>query len=149
MELNLTRDVKDNKVFCKTLIAKVRFGKMWVCCWRNCEAWLHRTVKRLRCQMPSLPQSLLGRLESQIPETRSKALNKRDVVSVEEDQIREYFSKLSVLKPMVSNRMQYKCWGSWQIWFWGCCQKSLNDHGDHGKHILEGSMQWGQNQALS
>lgn len=88
--------------------------------------------------------SKTGLQESQIPET----LSKRDVFLVEEDQVREYFSKLSVLKPTISNRMHHKCWESWQMWLWSYCQKSLNDHCDCGKHVLEESMWWGQSQAL-
>jgi len=51
--------------------------------------------------MPPLLQSLLARAslqESQVPKIRGKGWSKEDISLVEEDQVREYFSKLDVQK---------------------------------------------------
>lgn len=60
-----------------TLVTKWRSEKMLALCWMKQETWLNRTMRRPRCWMPALPQSLAARLaglqESQVPETGGKA----------------------------------------------------------------------------
>ena len=47
-----------------------------------------------------LVHHLSGLQESQVPEIRGKGLSKEDVALVEEDQVREYLSKLDIPKSM-------------------------------------------------
>jgi len=59
--------------------------------------------------MPALPLSLVAKAdlqESQAPETMAKVWSKEGAPLVEEDQVREYLSKLDLHKSMCSDGMQ-------------------------------------------
>lgn len=61
--------------------------------------------------------------ECQFPETRVRGWRQADVPMVEEDQVREDFSKAGIYKPMGQEGMcVQKCWGSWQMSLQGYSQ---------------------------
>ncbi|KAK4810486.1 hypothetical protein QYF61_004266 [Mycteria americana] len=110
MEFNLARDVKDNKKgFYKYIGDKKKTRE-------NVGLLLNETgdlvtqdtekAEVLNAFFASVFTSKTGLQEYQAPETRGKAWSKEDVLFVEEDQIREYLSKLDVHKSMVLDRMQ-------------------------------------------
>ena len=109
MELNLARDVKDNKKgFCKYIGDKRKtrdnvgplLDKMGDLVTRDMEK-----AEVLDATFASVSTGITGLQESQVSETRGKAWSKEDIPLVEEDQVREYLSKLDIHKSMVPDGM--------------------------------------------
>ena len=107
MELNLARDVKDNKKGFYKYIGNKRKTR------ENVGPLLNKTrdlvtqdieqAEVLTAFFVSVFTSKTGLQGSQVPETKGKDWSQKDVPLVEEDQIREYLSNMDIHKPMGSD----------------------------------------------
>ncbi|GAB0206869.1 mitochondrial enolase superfamily member 1 [Grus japonensis] len=104
MELNLARDVKDNKKgFYKYISDKRKARENVGLLLNGAGALVTQDMEKsevLNAAFASVYSSKTGLQESQVPETKAKGWSKEDLPLVEEDQIREYLSKLDIHKSM-------------------------------------------------
>lgn len=74
--------------------------------------WVMEDIKKAKVFEASFPQSSTGETsfqEAQVPETSMKVQSKKDLPSMEENQLREHLNRLDMHKSMGSDGMYQEC----------------------------------------
>ncbi|KAK4828881.1 hypothetical protein QYF61_001439 [Mycteria americana] len=113
MELNLARDIKDNKKGFYRNIGDKRKARENVgpLPKEMGDLVTQDMVKAevLNAFFASVFTSKTGLQEPQVPDTRGKGWSKEDVALVKEGQVKEYLSKLNIISPWALTRCTHEC----------------------------------------